>query len=108
MEAPLYSKITLLARQMGLLLLGTFHERQGDQYLLTRDRGAVWARVIGAGIKQKFTGPLVPSFEGTAVGVQVGGDAYVSDDGKDRAGLFASYAYVNGTVRGTILDDDDE
>lgn len=108
MEAPLYSKITLLARQMGLLLLGTFHERQGEQNLLTRDRGAVWARVIGAGLKQKFTGPLVPSFEGTAAGTQVGGDAYVSDDGKDRAGLFASYAHVDGTVRGTILNIDNQ
>ena len=50
MEAPLYSKITLLARQVNLLLLGMFHERRGDQYLL-QDDGQVWGRLIGVGVQ---------------------------------------------------------
>jgi outer membrane autotransporter protein len=107
MEAPLYSKISLLARQVGLLLLDTFHERQGDQYLLMNDDRGVWGKLIGVGLSQKFTGPLAPSFNGTVGAAQIGSDAYVWDDRHSRVGGFASYARVNGTVRGTILDDDD-
>jgi autotransporter family porin len=103
MEAPLYSKITLLARQMNLLLLGTFHQRQGDQYLLDDD-GAAWGRLIGAGLDQKFTGPLAPSFSGTIGAAQLGSDLYVFDKRQNRLGAFLSFAHASGTVRGTILD----
>jgi hypothetical protein len=33
-EATLYTKVPLIARQLALFTLGTFHERQGDQILL--------------------------------------------------------------------------
>jgi hypothetical protein len=105
MEAPLYSKISLLARQVGLLLLGTFHERQGDQFLLTNDEGGIWTRLIGVGLSQKFNGPLAPSFSGTVGGAQIGSDVYAWDNRSNRVGGFVSYANASGTVRGTILDD---
>jgi autotransporter family porin len=102
-EAPLYSKIPLLARQMDLLLLGTFHERQGDQYLLDDDH-STWGRLIGVGLEQGFTGPLAPSYNGTIGAIQLGTDLALTDDHANRAGLFFTYAHANGTVRGTILD----
>jgi type V secretory pathway adhesin AidA len=107
MEAPLYSKITLLARQANLYLLGTFHERRGDQYLL-KDEGQVWGRLIGAGVQEHFKAPLTPSFNGSMAGAQLGADTTILGSQSDRLGGFISYAYVNGRVRGTILDDDDQ
>src|SRR6185437_15985279 len=107
MEAPLYSKVTLLARQTNLLLLGSFHERRGDQYLL-QDDGQIWGRLIGIGVQQHFKGPLTPSFNGSIGGAQIGADTTIFDSHADRLGGFASYAHVRGQVRGTILDDDDE
>jgi outer membrane autotransporter protein len=104
MEDPLYSKISLLARQVSLLMLGTFHERHGDQSLVMNDEGGVWARLIGVGLSQKFSGPLEPSFNGTVGGAQMGSDAYVWDNRSNRVGGFASYAHASGTVRGDILD----
>lgn len=103
MEAPLYSKVALLARQMDLLLLGTFHERQGDQYLLDDDH-ATWGRLIGIGLDQSFTGLLAPSYSGTIGAMQFGTDLAVTADRANRAGMFFTYAHANGTVRGTILD----
>jgi autotransporter family porin len=86
---------------MDLLLLGTFHERQGDQYLLD-DKGGAWARLIGAGFSQKLTGILAPAFDGTIAGVQAGSDVFVTDNRQDRAGLDGVYAHSDGLVRGTI------
>ncbi|HEY4076251.1 MAG TPA: autotransporter outer membrane beta-barrel domain-containing protein, partial [Rhizomicrobium sp.] len=102
-EAVLYSKVTLLARQMGLLLLDTFHARKGDQFLHD-DEGALWGRLIGAGLNQKFSGPLAPAFNGTIGVAQLGSDLYVSEDRDNIAGPFISFAHAAGTVRGTILD----
>ena len=104
MEAPLYSKISLLARQVSLLMLGTFHERQGDQSVLKNDEGGAWVRLIGVGLSQKFSGPLEPSFTGVVGGAQVGSDAYAWDNRSNRVGGFVSYAHAAGTVRGDILD----
>ncbi len=103
MEAPLYSKVSLLARQMNLLFLGTFHERQGDQYLLNDDH-STWGRLIGVGLDQSFSGLLAPSYSGTIGAVQLGTDLALTDDRANRAGLFFTYAHANGTVRGTILN----
>jgi autotransporter family porin len=102
-EAALYSKVTLLARQMNLLLLDTFHARKGDQFLHA-DNGAVWGRLIGMGLNQKFSGPLAPSFSGTIGAAQLGSDLYVSDDRDNIAGPFIGFAHAAGTVHGTILD----
>jgi len=104
MEAPLYSKISLLARQVTLLMLGTFHERQGDQSVLKNDEGGAWVRLIGVGLSQKFSGPLEPSFTGVVGGAQVGSDAYAWDNRSNRVGGFVSYAHAAGTVSGDILD----
>jgi autotransporter family porin len=103
MEAPLYSKIALLARQMDLLLLGTFHDRQGDQSLIDGNSGT-WGRLIAVGLNQSFTGPLSPSFSGTIAGAQMGSDLFTTEDHRDRIGLFTTYAHANGTVRGDVLD----
>jgi outer membrane autotransporter protein len=101
-EAPDYSEVPLLAREMGLLALGTFHERKGDEFLHDEGVGAVWVRLVGEGLNQKSGGPLAPSFGGTIGLAQVGSDLYVSNDHEDFAGLFGSYARANGDVHGIV------
>jgi outer membrane autotransporter protein len=49
MEVPVYAEVTVLARELGIVQIGTFHDRQGEQSLLN-ERGALpaaWARVWG-------------------------------------------------------------
>jgi outer membrane autotransporter protein len=87
---------------MGLAMLDTFHARKGDEFLHA-DQGAVWARLVGAGLDQKFSGPVTPAFNGTLGMVQLGSDLYVSEDGQNITGPLASYAHASGDVHGTIL-----
>jgi outer membrane autotransporter protein len=102
-EVPGYSQIALLARQMGLMEIGTFHEREGDEFLHDQGQGAVWGRFEGEGLNQKFAGPVSPAFNGIVDMAQVGSDLYVSNDHEDFAGPFASYAHAYGDVQGTVL-----
>ena len=56
-EVPLYAEAPAVARQLGLLQIDTFHDRQGEQGLLAENGSipASWARVWGghSDIKQK-------------------------------------------------------
>src|SRR6516225_4890023 len=54
-EVPLKSVVPSLARTLGLVTLGTFNERQGDQLLVRGDpntRVGVWGRVFGQGTRE--------------------------------------------------------
>jgi outer membrane autotransporter protein len=88
--------------------LGTFHERQGEQSLLT-ESGAVpagWARTFGSHTRQRWSGDISPSFDGNIGGYQVGHDLFatVGDNGmRHHAGLFVSHARLKGDVRGFAL-----
>jgi outer membrane autotransporter protein len=123
--AALYAKIPLIGRQVALLTLGTFHERQGDQMLLDPtltgpqasanvnpaqldelSLGPLWGRVFGEQLKQSWTGLLSPQFEGHIAAVQVGLDVYrfQSAEGQsDHIGLFYAYSGSAGTGHGFVL-----
>ncbi|CEJ11662.1 Outer membrane protein IcsA autotransporter precursor [bacterium YEK0313] len=107
-EVPLQSAVPPVALQMGLAALGTFHERQGDQAILT-GRGltpGMWGRVYGQQLGQTWQGAVSPSFTGTIAGLQTGFDLYgiEHDNGhRDRFGLFAGYTRSDGRVRGYAL-----
>ena len=60
-----------LARTLGLLTLGTFHERRGDQSLLDT-APAAWGRVFGEQGKEQYQGGVRPDFSGTFAGFQAG------------------------------------
>ena len=107
-EAAVYSKVPQLAREMGMLMLGQFHIRQGDQSLLGRDedKNETWVRVFITGLDQRGGGVLKPSFDGTVYGVQGGIDLVTMnhDDGDtDHFGPFGGYAHTDGNVNGFAL-----
>ncbi|WP_407151646.1 autotransporter outer membrane beta-barrel domain-containing protein [Bradyrhizobium sp. ORS 86] len=105
-EVALYSAVPSIARQMGLAMLGTFHERQGDQSLLVGGNGVVsagWGRVFGQGTEQSWSGAVSPEFDGYVAGVQTGVDLFAREAAsghRDRAGLFFGYSRADGDVRG--------
>jgi hypothetical protein len=124
-SAALYAKVPLLGRQVALLTLGTFHERQGDQMLLDPSLtgpesgaavnpaqlgdvtlGPLWGRVIAQQLKQSWTGLLSPRFEGHIFAAQVGLDVFrfqTAEGQSDHVGLFYAYSGSAGTGHGFVL-----
>ena len=99
------SVVPSVARTLGLLTLGTFNERQGDQLLVrggcsqeTQNRSAdksitkadkritgdencitkfgAWGRVFGQHTSEHFAQGARPDFDGTFVGLQAGADVW--------------------------------
>lgn len=74
-EVPLKSVVPSVARTLGLVTLGTFNERQGDQLLLRGDdlRVGGWGRVFGQQTREHFAQGARPDFDGTFAGFQAWG-----------------------------------
>lgn len=93
---------------MTLQALGTFHQRQGEQSLLT-ETGAVpagWARAYGSDFNKSWSGTVTPSFDGTSKGYQVGHDLYASETSggqTQRFGVFIGQSRLRGDVQGFAL-----
>jgi outer membrane autotransporter protein len=105
LEVPVYSVIVPAAQMMTMSALGTFHERQGDQSLLT-ETGSVpagWGRVYGDDVKKSWSGTASPRFDGSAQGYQIGHDLFASalNSGQvQRLGFFVGQSRLRGDVQG--------
>ncbi len=106
-EVPAYSAAPPVAEHLAMTTLGTFHERRGEQGLLSNtELSPVWGRVFGQDAKMSSSGTVSPSFDGTLFGFQTGFDAFGRETASgvvDRAGLFVAYGSINGDVRGQAL-----
>ena len=118
-----------VARSLGLLTLGTFNERQGDQLLvrggcsretqdrlwnagksITRDencttRIGAWGRVFGQNTREHFAQGARPDFDGTFAGFQVGADLWrleSSNGHRDNIGFYVAQARASGSVHGSV------
>jgi outer membrane autotransporter protein len=108
MEVPVYAEVPELVRTLGIEQIGTFHDRQGAQMLLseTGTLPATWVRVWGEHADQQSGGAVDPEFTGTISGVQVGQDLYAArtqSGHQDHFGLFFGYAGAAGNVNGLAL-----
>ncbi|WP_448650977.1 autotransporter family protein [Pseudomonas fluorescens] len=112
LEVPVYSVIVPAAQLMTLQALGTFHDRQGEQSLLT-ETGAVpagWGRAYGSDFNKSWSGTVSPSFDGTVKGYQVGHDLYAAETrgGQiQRIGLFVGQSRLQGDVKGFSMGFED-
>ncbi|CAB3836229.1 autotransporter-associated beta strand repeat-containing protein [Achromobacter deleyi] len=109
---PIYSEVPSLARELAVQQIGTFHDRQGNQDLLTGEGRlpAGWARTWGDHFSERRDGTVRQSFSGNVFGLQVGQDLYArrTDSGhQDRFGVFLGYARADGNVRGFAMGQDD-
>lgn len=107
-EVPTWSAMPPVAAQLTLMALGTFHDRQGDQRLLTETGafGAGWGRVYGKDLDQTWAGTVTPRFDGSIKGFQVGNDLYsapMSGGQTQRIGFFVGHTELNGNVDGFNL-----
>ena len=123
------SVVPSVARSLGLLTLGTFNERQGDQLLvrggcsretqdrlwnagkgITRDENCTtkigaWGRVFGQNTREHFAQGARPDFDGTFAGFQVGADLWrlESINGhRDNIGFYVAQARASGSVHGSV------
>lgn len=106
-EVPVYSAVPPVAGHLAMATLGTFHERRGEQSLLSNtELSPVWGRIFGQDAKMAWSGTVSPSFDGTVFGLQAGFDVFGRENSSgqvDRAGLFIAYGSMNGDVRGQAL-----
>lgn len=112
-EVPLYTPAPAMARQMGLSLLGTLHERVGEQMNVRphadqRDHlNGAWGRVIGESGNSKWSGTAkARARDANIVGVQAGLDVYRAeqDNGyRNHAGLYGGHIRHSAKVRGLAL-----
>lgn len=104
-EVPTHSVVTPAAALLTLASVGTFHERQGDQNLLT-ETGTVpagWARLLGDDFRQQWSGDTAPTLDATLNGYQIGHDLYAAPGDRGpahRAGLFIAHSRLKGHVNG--------
>ncbi|HCS43819.1 MAG TPA: autotransporter outer membrane beta-barrel domain-containing protein, partial [Pseudomonas sp.] len=104
-EVPTWSVLPPAAAQLTLAALGTFHDRQGDQRLLTETGalGAGWGRVYGKNFDQTWAGTVTPRLDGSLNGFQVGNDLFGSQlaGGQTwRTGFFVGHNRLKGDVDG--------
>ena len=105
LEVPVYSVVVPAAQLMTLQALGTFHDRQGEQSLLS-ETGPVpagWGRAYGSDFNKSWSGTVSPSFDGSIKGYQVGHDLYASETSGgqlQRFGLFIGQSRLQGDIKG--------
>lgn len=107
-ETPVYAALPAVARSLGLAMIDTFHERQGEQDLLEGEGAAPagWGRLIAQRTREGWSGDARPEFNGEIYGFQTGLDLYGarSDGGHiDRLGAFVGYAKANGDINGFVV-----
>jgi autotransporter-associated beta strand protein len=111
--AGVYAATPGVTRAMGMQILGTFHDRAGEQSLIAgngiNNSGwlpSVWGRGFGSTLNQSWTGTTTPRFQGSVYGFQTGFDVlrFESIPGhRDYIGLFAGYTGAQGDVSGRII-----
>jgi outer membrane autotransporter protein len=115
-EIATYSVVLPLARQLGLTMLGTMHERIGDT--LTDAGGgtsssgvaqSAWARVFGQQIDNRYETYTDARANGQEIGVQAGVDLWRGSflpGHRDTAGVYFAYGNSNVDVDGLITNAD--
>jgi type V secretory pathway adhesin AidA len=120
------SVVPSIARSLGVITLGTFNERQGDQLLVrggcrqeTQNRSwnritgdencntkiGAWGRVFGQNTREHFAQGARPDFDGTFAGFQAGADLWrlESVNGHhDNIGFYVAQARASGSVHGLV------
>ena len=105
-DVAVQSVIPTVARTLGLISLGTFNERQGDQQILRDDvRLGSWGRVFGQQTQEHFAQGATPDFDGAFSGFQVGSDFWHPQSlspHSDHVGFYVAVANATGNVSGQV------
>lgn len=104
-EVPIYAAVFPAAQQVVQAMLGTYHERMGDQsqQLQTSPLTAGWGRVYGSNSRQSFSGTVNPTLDSSITGFQVGTDVFANtlDNGlTQHVGFFVGHSRLTGDIKG--------
>jgi outer membrane autotransporter protein len=109
-ELATYGVVQPIARQMGLAMLGTLHERIGDTLTLENAGPDAegwgqsgWARFFGQQIDNRYQSYVAPSASGQLLGVQAGFDIWRGSfipGHRDAAGVYFAYSNSSADVDG--------
>ncbi|WP_443694525.1 autotransporter family protein [Pseudomonas sp.] len=104
-ETVIYAALFPAAQQIVQAMLGTYHERMGDQSQ-PQQTGAFpagWGRIYGNSSRQSFAGTVSPTLNSSLSAFQIGTDVYANtpDNGAvQRAGFFVGHSRLKGDVKG--------
>ncbi|MEM5299823.1 autotransporter outer membrane beta-barrel domain-containing protein [Burkholderia sp. JPY481] len=113
-ELATYGVMQPIARQIGLEMLGTLHERIGDT--LTPQAGgadrsglasSAWGRVFGSQIDNRYQAFANPRANGSVIGVQTGLDVWRGSfwpGHRDIAGVYFAYGHGSADVDGIMTN----
>ena len=104
-EVPIYAAQFPAAQKVVQSMLGTYHERMGDQSGQLQDASltAGWGRVYGSNSRQSFAGTVNPSLDSSITGFQVGSHVFANtlDNGlAQHIGLFVGHSRLTGDIKG--------
>lgn len=104
-EVPVHSAALSVTHQLVRPMLGTFHERAGEQeeQRQTGALSAAWGRVYGNSSRQGFAGTVSQTLDSSLSGYQVGSDifAFTDDSGlTQRFGFFVGHSRIKSNVKG--------
>lgn len=102
---PTYAALLPAADQIVRAMLGTYHERLGDQSQQQRTGAlpAGWGRVFGSNSRQSFEGTVNPTLKSSTSAFQVGTDVWAGDTGSgqlQRVGFFVGHSRLKGDIKG--------
>ena len=99
-----------IARQIGLTMLGTLHQRIGETLLQESPDGwgrSAWGRVFGDQIDNRYQAFADPNVDGRIIGVQAGFDIWrgsLIPGHRDAAGLYFAYGNSATDVNGLVTN----
>jgi outer membrane autotransporter protein len=113
-EIATYGVVQPIARQMGMQILGTLHERIGDTLTVANTGGEAaglagsdWARFFGQGIDNRYQAFADPRASGWTGGFQGGVDVWRGNTlpgHRDAAGVYVAFANSNIAVDGLVTN----
>jgi fibronectin-binding autotransporter adhesin len=102
-DVPGFDTLAAIIRQADLAVLGTLHQRVGDEQPWKADvpedqEGRFWARYIVKSVDQKHDDPTHSQSSTNYNGMQMGLDLYQND--KWRAGLYTTFMDIDSSING--------
>ena len=112
-EVATYGVVQPIARELGLLTLGTKDQRIGDSALMASSTAATdpgpsaWGRVFAANIDNTYRAFAAPQAQGNLSGFQTGADIWQGElipGHSDRFGGYIAYSNADINVRGLVTN----
>lgn len=107
-----YGVVQPMARELGMVTLGTRDQRSGDGAMLINDgqpsQTSFWTRLIASNIDHSWQAYAAPSAKGSVDGLQLGADLWQQSaitGHRDRLGFYVGQSRASVSVSGLVTND---